>query len=287
MAKLPTFKHATIIGVGLLGGSVALALRKAYRGIVIAGVGRRQASLDTAVQAGIIDTTHLDPVGPSSKSDLIILATPVGSFERHLKAIASAIEPGCLVTDVGSTKALVVSQARRILGRGGPFVGSHPMAGSEHKGCQFARAELLAGATCVVTPTADTPSPLVARTEGLWRTLGMNVVRMTPARHDQAVAKISHLPHLLSALLMLLPDEQALGVSASGFRDMTRLSGSDVEMWRDILLTNRVPITRAIRKFASCLADLQMLLECEDIAKIEKLLTTARHRREKLLARRK
>ena len=285
MAKAErTFRHATIIGVGLLGGSVALALRKAYPGIAVAGVGRGQASLDQALKSGIIDAAYLSPDEPAAKSDLIILATPVGSFKGHLRAIAPVVRQDALVTDVGSTKAIVVKIAEKILGRGGPFVGSHPMAGSERKGNQFARADLLDGAVCVITPTAWTPPALVSQAQALWLALGMKVLQMTPARHDQAAAEISHLPHMLSALLMLLPNQSALDISAGGFRDMTRLCGSDVEMWRDIILTNAKPIGQAMKKYALSISKLLEMIESGDVKRIEKLLSDARIAREKFLA---
>jgi prephenate dehydrogenase len=280
-----TFKHATIIGVGLLGGSVALGLRKAYPGIAIAGVGRGQPSLDQALRSGIIDAGYLSPVEPAAKSDLIILATPVGSFKGHLRAMAPVVRKDALVTDVGSTKAIVVAIAEKILGRGGPFVGSHPMAGSERKGNQFARADLLVGAMCVITPTPATPPALLARAEALWLALGMKVVQMTPARHDQAAAEISHLPHMLSALLMLLPSQAAMDISAGGFKDMTRICGSDVEMWRDIILTNAKPIGKAMKKYALSITNLLEMIEAGDIERIEKLLSEARQARESFLNR--
>jgi prephenate dehydrogenase len=273
-------KHITVIGVGLLGGSVALAARRKY-GAQVAGVGRRRQSIERALAAGLIDTAHLDPVEPAAKSDLVILATPVCAFERHLRAIAPVLRPGCLVTDVGSTKAVVVAAARKIFRAGRcPFVGSHPMAGSERRGPMFARPDLLQDATCVVTPIARNAAGDVSKIERFWSDLGMRVVRMSPARHDQAVAVISHLPHALSVLLMLLPDDEAIKLSAGGFRDMTRLSGGDVEVWRDIFLTNRGAILRAMDRFGRSMRQLRKIVSAGDVRKLEKLFTQARQRRE-------
>jgi len=277
-----SFQHATIIGAGLLGGSIGLALKA--RGLAghVAGVGRRRASLDEALRVGAIDSAHLDPADPAARSDLVILATPVGAFEPHLRAIRPVLRRGALVTDVGSTKAAVVRTAERVLGRGGPFVGSHPMAGSEKKGPAFADAALLAGATCIVTPTPHTPPGLLRRAERLWRALGMTTVRMTPAAHDRAAAGVSHLPHLLAGLLMLLPRQADLLVSAGGLRDMTRLAAGDPEVWRDILLTNRAALQAAVAKLQKALAQTARMLRAGDAAALERLLAAAKRRRDAL-----
>ncbi|OQB86255.1 MAG: T-protein [Planctomycetes bacterium ADurb.Bin126] len=281
--KLPAMRdklrHVTVIGVGLLGGSAALALKACDPSVRIAGVGRRRESLQMALDAGAIDTAHLDPAPAVVQSDLVILATPVGAFARHLREIAPHLRRGAAVTDVGSTKSAVVRQAERLLGAGGPFVGSHPMAGSEQKGVSFARADLFAGATCIVTPSTRTPPRLVRRIERFWQLLGTRTVRMGPAEHDRAVAAISHLPHVLASLLMLLPDSHSLQVAATGFRDATRLAGGDPEMWRDILLTNRRAILGALDRFDERLMHLRDLLEMGDARELEKLLTLAKKRR--------
>lgn len=272
-------RHVTVVGVGLLGGSAALALKACDPSIRIAGVGRRRESLQMALDAGAIDTAHLEAPPAVAQSDLVILATPVGAFGRHMREIAPHLRRGAAVTDVGSTKAAVVRQADRLLGAGGPFVGSHPMAGSEQKGVSFARADLFAGATCIVTPGPKTPPRLVGRIERFWQMLGMRTLRMSPAQHDRAVAAISHLPHVLASLLMLLPDSNSLQVAATGFRDATRLAGGDPEMWRDILLTNRQAILRSLDRFEESLMQLRDLLELSDVQGIEKLLSAAKKRR--------
>lgn len=277
-------QHVTIIGVGLLGGSAGLAIRAHDPNVRIAGVGRRQSSLDAALAAGTIDTAHLDAGEVVGRSDLVILATPVGAFEGHLRAIQPHLKSGTIVTDVGSTKAAVVRTAERIIGKGGGFVGSHPMAGSEHKGVAFARADLFAGATCIVTPTAHTPAGVTARVETFWKTLGMHTLRMTPAAHDRAAARVSHLPHVLASLLMMLPGGKDLPVAATGFRDATRLAGGDPEMWRDILLTNRKAILGAIDAFDESLMHLRDLLELADAPGLEKFLAAAKKRRDTEIA---
>ena len=234
-----------------------------------------------ALRIGAIDTAHLDVAEAVPHSDLVVLATPVGAFEGYLRAIRPLLKAGAWVTDVGSTKAEVVRGARRALGAGGPFIGSHPMAGSERKGPAFARADLFDGATCVLTPTAGTPPHLSARAERFWRMLGMRVLRMSPAAHDRRVAAVSHLPHAVSAVLMLLPREADISLAATGLRDMTRLAAGDPEVWRDILLTNRREVLRAIRRFTRGIDELGEAISRGDAAAIEKLLRRAKTRRER------
>ncbi|MHC4294192.1 MAG: prephenate dehydrogenase, partial [Planctomycetota bacterium] len=251
----------------------------------IAGVGRRQASLDAALSARAIDTAHLDAAEVVDKSDLVVLATPVSAFEKHLRAIAPHLKRTAVVTDVGSTKGMVVRSAERVLGKGGAFVGSHPMAGSEHKGVAFARADLFAGALCIVTPSAHTPARLTKQVEGFWKSLGMHTLRMTPAGHDRTTARISHLPHALAALLMMLPAGDDLPVAATGFCDTTRLAGGDEEMWRDIFLTNRKAILSTIDRFDESLMHLRDLLELGDARGIEKFFASAKRRRNTALTK--
>lgn len=283
---LPKMKQVTIIGVGLLGGSVGLAVKALNPRVHVAGVGRRQSSLDEALKVGAIDSAWLDASEPAKNSDLVILATPVGAFSHYLKQIAPVLPSRAIVTDVGSTKAEIVAQAARILGPAGAFVGSHPMAGSEKKGPAYSTADLLQGAKCIVTPTPKTPEKLTLWVERFWRALGMNVLRMTPREHDQAVAAVSHLPHAMSALLMMLPRDRHLPVAATGLRDMTRLSGGDPEVWRDIFLTNRGAILNAIDHLDESLMKLRDLVDVGDADAIEKYLGKARARRMSTLAAR-
>ena len=273
-------RHVTVVGVGLLGGSAALALKAMDPDVTVAGVGRRRTSLDAALAAGAIDTAHLDASEAVAGSDLVLLATPVCAFADHLRTIAPVLADGAVVTDVGSTKAGVVRTAEGILGPGGPFVGSHPMAGSEHKGVTYARADLFQDATCILTPTAQTPRAVVDRIERLWRTLGMCTVRMTPEAHDRALASVSHLPHLLAGLLMMAPAEGDLAVAATGLRATTRLASGDPEMWRDILVTNREAILSALDGFGQSLASLRDLLAGGDADEIQKFLVAAKRRRD-------
>lgn len=275
-------RHVTIIGVGLIGGSIGKALRKS--GVMVSGVGRRKSSLTAALKVGAIDDAHLDCTAPVAKSDLIILATPVGTFEHYFRIIKPLVKRGAIVTDAGSTKGDVVRFARRVWGSGkdNPFIGSHPMCGNENKGPQYAEVALLSDALCIITPLANTPKAKLRRVVNFWKNLGMRTVQMTPSAHDASVARVSHLPHLISAALMLLPTDDDLKVAATGFRDMTRLAGGDPEMWRDIAMTNRKPITKAIDDLINAGEKLRGLIEAGDAKGIEKFLAKAKARHDDL-----
>jgi prephenate dehydrogenase len=273
----------TIIGVGLLGGSLGLALRAAGFGGKLVGVGRRQESLDEALAFRCIDEATCDLAQGVADADMVVLATPVGAYERILQAIEPALKDHAVVTDVGSTKRQVVALGNILIGPG-RFVGSHPMAGLENKGVAFARADLFEGARCILTPTDETDPELTDRIEELWKTVGMKTLRMTPDAHDRAVAHVSHLPQILASLLMGLPSDNDLKVAANGFRDCTRLAGGDPEMWRDILLTNPDPIADTIDAMQSELDKLKAIMLDGDAEKLEAIFTAARDRRAETIA---
>lgn len=277
-------KHVTMIGTGLLGGSIGLAIRQRWPETHVAGVGRRQSSIDEALRCGVVHSAGLDAVEPASRSDWILLATPVGAFEKQLQAIQPVLRDDAVVTDVGSTKARVVQLGEAILGKGGAFVGSHPMAGNERKGPSHATADLIRDALCIVTPSPHTPEPLAERVENFWREIGMRTTRLGPDEHDLALARVSHVPHVLACLLMLLPDDCDLGVSATGFRDMTRLAGGDPEMWRDILATNHRAIRSALRSYRQSLDAFDALLANPDRTKLEDFFAKAKSRRDETIA---
>src|SRR5688572_24160045 len=197
----------SIIGVGLLGGSLGLAARSTLNGCKIVGYGHRRETLERALEIGAIDEAAADLKRAVQGADLVILCTPVGIFRTILSEIAEALRPGALVTDVGSTKRSVVNLARKHLNKSVDFVGSHPMAGSEKRGVEFARADLFQNALCILTPDQQTEPKAVETIDQFWRTLGMHTCRMTPADHDVALAEVSHLPHALAAALVALQSE--------------------------------------------------------------------------------
>ena len=273
-----------MVGVGLLGGSLGLAVKAVDETVRVVGVGRRRSSLAKALACGAIDRATLDAAEGVEGSELVVLATPLGVYEEHLLAMAESLSPKAAVTDVGSTKSIVVRLAEDVLGRGGAFVGSHPMAGGERRGVEFARADLFVGAACIVTPTRHTPDKHLRRVEGLWRALGGLTTRMSPAQHDRAVAQVSHLPHVLAALIVTGQRTGDLHLAGKGFLDTTRIASGEPAMWREILLTNRKAVLAAIDATDEHLAHLRDLLELGDATGIERFLTRAKQRRDNLVA---
>ena len=231
-------KRLSILGVGLLGGSLGLAVKRRASGATIVGYGHRRETLDEALRIKAIDVAATSAAEAVNGADFVVLCTPVGLFEPLLKEIGPAVGAGTVVTDVGSTKRKVVEQAERMLPAGGRFVGSHPMAGSEKRGVRYASADLFEGAVCITTPTARTDPAALEQVEGLWRSLGMKVTRLSPQEHDRRLADISHLPHALAAALVAMQEEPSLALAGNGFRDVTRIAAGDGGLWRDILAEN-------------------------------------------------
>lgn len=257
-----------IVGVGLLGGSIGLALKKAgYQGRRI-GIGRRQESLDKAMTAGCIDTASIasDAAWAFDRQTLVILATPIGTFKEHLARINQHSPVDTIITDAGSTKQIVCEWARETLQQPGRFVGSHPMAGSEKQGPEHASDNLLADRPCLLTPDDDTDASALEVVEAMWRSVNMRLVYMNAVEHDLAVAAISHLPHALAVLLVLGAENQkgALDIAAGGFRDTTRIASGDVSVWKDIFTTNRRAVIEMIDRFTHELTDLRQRLKAGD-----------------------
>jgi prephenate dehydrogenase len=276
------FRQLTVIGVGLLGGSVGLAAKAADARVRVVGVGRRRESLDKALAAGVIDRATLDVTEGVRGADLVVLATPLGAYDEHMVAMKKALSPKAVVTDVGSTKGLVVRMAEGVLGKGGPFVGSHPLAGGARKGPEFARADLFRDATCVITPTRHTPPALVRRVERFWRSLGGVTVRMSPAEHDNALARVSHLPHVLAALVVAIQGKRSVSLAGYAFLDITRIALGDPVLWREIIMTNRPAILSSIDAADEQLMVFRDLVELSDGPGIEKYLAEAKARRDAL-----
>ena len=257
-------KRLSILGVGLLGGSVGLAAKPAINGVCVVGYGHRAATLEEAVRRGAIDVPARSAAAAVAGADLVLLCTPVGLFGDLLKQIAPALRDGAIVTDVGSTKRSVVEVAERILPPRVRFVGSHPMAGSEKRGVQYASADLFQGAVCITTPTPRTDRSALEEVESFWRLLGMDVTRLSPEEHDRRLADISHLPHAVAAALVALQDDATFPLAGQGFRDATRIAAGDPPMWRDILLDNRDNLRDSIKRFRQQLDDLLARLDTDD-----------------------
>ena len=271
----------------MLGGSLGLALKQRRLAGSVIGLVRRAASAREVVRVGAVDDATRDLAMAVSGSDLVILCTPIAQMRPLMVQMQPWLAAGAVVTDVGSVKRSVVQDleplARQV---GAHFVGSHPMAGAEKTGVGAARADLFAGAVCVVTPSPTTAPTAVRKVEQVWRSLGSRLIRLTPELHDQLVSRSSHLPHLLASQLahyVLDPGHSArqLDLCANGFRDTTRIASSSPEMWRDIVLANRQNLVGALDGFARELRNLRRLLQSEDGDAISRFFEQARDRRDR------
>ena len=276
-------RRISILGVGLLGGSIGLAAKSALNGVEIVGYGHRKATLDRAVEVGAIDQAAMKVTDAVEGADLVILCTPVGVFEGLITEMVNVLKAGAVVTDVGSTKRSVVELAEENLPQAVHFVGSHPMAGSEKRGVEFARADLFQNALCILTPTAKTNADALTTVDTFWKSLGMRTTQLPPDKHDQLLAEVSHLPHALAATLVTLQSEQALTLAGKGFLDATRIAGGDGALWRDILMDNRDNVLASIVALKKHLGELEKLLSGEKREELAAWLDRAAARRAKLL----
>ena len=272
------FERVTIAGVGLIGGSLALAARAAGLFGAVTGLGRSAANLRTAQQRGIIDRYSHDPLDAARDADLLLLAVPVRAMAALAHACAPALRPGAVVSDVGSVKASVVREVEATLPAGVSFVGAHPIAGTEESGAAAARADLFQGSRCIITPGHTSDAAARAKLRALWEGVGMQVSEMDAARHDEILAWVSHLPHALafSAVNALLDVDGAVAEFAGpSFRDLTRVAASSVEMWRDILVANADQVDAAIAHFIAVLEQLRTAIARRDEAQVSALLARA------------
>lgn len=275
-------QRLAILGVGLLGGSIGLAARAAGLDVHITGYGHRKATLDRALEFGAIDAAASSTAEAVAGADLIILCPPVSLLSPMLNEIAPALREGAVVTDVGSTKRSVVRAAQDLLPAGRHFVGSHPMAGSEKRGVEYARADLFHNALCILTPTAMTSPSALAQVEAFWKSLQMRTVRLSPEEHDAALADISHLPHVLAGALVAMQSPSVLPLAGKGFLDTTRIASGDAWLWRDILLDNSDHLKQSISRLQAQLKHLQGLLSPEHSEQLVLWLQQAAERRDQL-----
>jgi len=281
----PQFKKIVIFGAGLIGGSFALALRKANAVGEVVGFGRSAETLQQAVQLGIIDRIGSDPASEVGDADIVLLATPVGQMAELMARIAPHLGAHTLVTDGGSTKSDVVAAARANLGsKIAQFIPAHPIAGAEKSGAAAAMADLYIGKKVVLTPLPENSQDSVARIRKAWELCGAVVSELTPQQHDAVFAAVSHLPHLLSfALVHDLAQrdnrDMLLSFAASGFRDFTRIAASSPEMWRDICLANREALLQELQIYMAELTQMSAALASGDAGQLERTFRTARELR--------
>jgi prephenate dehydrogenase len=274
-------RKLVVVGVGLIGGSFALALKRAGAVSEVVGVGRNAPSLDEALRLGIIDRIGTADRETLRDADLVLLAIPVGQMAAAMRAIAPHLGADTVVTDAGSTKASVIAAARDAFPASfSQFVPAHPIAGAERSGPAAAKPDLYVGRRVVISPLAETSAAATARVEAAWLACGARLSAMTPESHDRIFATVSHLPHLLAyALVHELCERdnagQLFGFAASGFRDFTRIAGSHPEMWRDIFLENRDALIAELDRYVAKLDALRALLDAGDGAALERLLEDA------------
>lgn len=277
------FKKVAIIGVGLIGGSLGLAIKKKKLARSVVGIGRRRPSIQAALRCGAIDVGTKDLRSGVRDADLVIVATPVCTITKIVKKIVRDLKSGAILTDVGSTKSQIIEEIEIYLRDRISFVGSHPLAGSEKRGVNFANADLFRGSTVIMTKTRKTKSSSIKSLSQFWRSLGVaRVVVKTPEEHDRIVAEISHLPHLIAAALINSISDKSLKFAAGGFKDATRIAASDPDIWRDICVTNRRQILKSLDRFERSLLRIKALIKNASREKLYREFAKSKRIREKL-----
>ncbi|HMN20602.1 MAG TPA: prephenate dehydrogenase/arogenate dehydrogenase family protein [Ottowia sp.] len=279
------FEQLGLIGCGLMGGSFALAAKRAGLVRRVVGYSKSPSTTERARQLGVIDVEAPSALLAASGADLVLLAVPVAATESTFKAIRHLLTPGMLVIDVGSTKRDVVDAARRALKTEvGVFVPCHPITGREVAGVENADPDLYAGRQVIITPIERTLTQKIEQATALWRALGCRVTQMSPDAHDAAFAAVSHLPHLIAFALMQGITRQPRGadylaLAGPGFRDFSRIAAADPQMWRDVLLANREELARQTALFRGALDGLEQLIATGQIDALEQAITEASHAR--------
>lgn len=272
------FNKVVIIGVGLIGGSIGLGIKKRKLAKQVIGISRHKKTINCALAQGAIDFGYLD-LRAVSQADLIVLATPISSIIKLGLKISPLVKPGALVTDAGSTKKLIVKALEKILPN---FVGAHPLAGSEKQGVINAQADLFCRSLCVLTPTARTSKAALKTIKRFWIELGAEIVCFSPSRHDKFISYVSQLPHIVAFSLIQSVPHNSLYLASTGLRDTTRIAGSGALLWKDILFTNSENILGALKTFSRCLSRIESAIKQKDASALERILRQARGKRQDL-----
>ena len=280
-------RKITVIGLGLLGGSVGLAVSQSLSGVKTAGFSHRASTRAKARRLKVVDEVFDDIKASVKDADLVILATPICNFEDTFRQIADALPAGCIVTDVGSTKLMPHRWAAKCLPKNVHYVGSHPIAGSEQRGVEFCRDDLFYKALCILTlrlaQGRHTDKRSLRIVKDFWSALGCFVKIMTPAQHDRIFADVSHLPHITAAALVNASNAEELKFAGKGFMDSSRIASGPANIWADVLMTNAQNTVRGIDRLTAELAKLKKAIRAGDRKKIEKLLDAARTKRSELV----
>ncbi|MFZ0034779.1 MAG: prephenate dehydrogenase [Sedimentisphaerales bacterium] len=276
-------KQITVIGLGLLGGSITLAVLRTFAGVKTVGYSHRSTTRRKARRLAVATEIAEDMRRSVAGADLVILATPICTFEEILGEISDALPSGCIVTDVGSTKVLPHRWAAKKLPETVHYVGSHPIAGSEQRGIEFARDDLFEGAVCILTTTKKTDRQTVQTLKRFWSRLGCCVKLMKPAEHDRILANVSHLPHIAATALINANSVKELAFASKGFMDTSRIASGPANIWADVLVTNANNAARSIDKIIAELGKLKKAIKNGDKKQIEKLLKAARSKHSTLI----
>ena len=279
----PLFERVALIGLGHIGSSLARALRKKRICTHVAGCARTPATRERAVELAIVDSVFDDPAACAAGAELVVLCTPVGTYAEIGRAIAPALEPGAIVTDVGSVKHAVIEALAPVMPDGAHLVPGHPVAGQEHSGPDSGFAELFEGYWCILTPPPSTDSGAVERVAEMWRRAGMKIERMDARHHDLVLAITSHLPHLIAYNIVAtaqdledVTESEVFKYAAGGFRDFTRIAASDPVMWRDVFLNNREAVLEMLGRFNEDLSALQRAIRWGEADTLEALFRRTR-----------
>jgi cyclohexadieny/prephenate dehydrogenase len=279
----PHFDRVALIGIGLINSSLARVLRRDKLAGEIVACARRQETLETATKLGLCDRATLDLTAAVAGADLVVLGTPLSAYAEIAQAIAGALKPGAIVTDVGSVKQAVIRDVKPHMPAGVHFVAGHPVAGTEHSGPASGFAELFHDRWCIVTPLPDTDAGALAKVTALWQSAGMKVLTMDAEHHDLVLAITSHLPHLIAYTIVGTATDleetlksEVIKFSAGGFRDFTRIAASDPVMWRDVFLNNREAVLEMLQRFSEDLTALQRAIRWGEGQKLEDLFTRTR-----------
>ena len=280
--RIPLFKKVTIVGVGLIGGSLGLAIKKNRLAREVVGFSQRHTSLTIALKSQAVDQAYQDVKKAVTNADFVILATPVSIIPGMLNIIGPHLKRNCIITDVGSTKASIVSAAEESLPKSVSFVGSHPLAGSEKRGVQHANADLFEKSVCIMTPTNKTNRGARERVKKFWSKIGATTKFLSPEEHDKTLGYISHLPHVLTYALMEAIPSQYLGYGAQGLKDTTRIASSPPHIWNDICLGNSRNVIRGIDEVVKALGVMRSALSVQDQKVLLEHFKIAKNKRDQL-----
>ncbi len=272
------FNKVVIIGVGLIGGSVGLALKRKKLAKQVTGISRRKKTINTALARGAIDVGCFD-LSPVKEADLVVLATPVNTIIQIGTQIKCLLKSSALVTDAGSTKKSVVKKLETVLPN---FVGAHPLAGSEKLGVANAAADLFCNSVCILTPTKKTSKTALARIRKFWHSLGARIACLSPAQHDRLISHVSHLPHAIAFALIQSVPNASLHLASGGLKDTTRIASSSGTIWKDILLDNADNVLAALEIFSDHLSKIKTAISRKDAKSLERIIKQANLKRQKL-----